>query len=71
MDGLIPFLYATAMPPIRENGRTNLNITISVHAYHEMEGPIRTLLPPCHSYTKNGWTYTILERDNHATNTLK
>jgi hypothetical protein len=30
MDGLIPFLNATAMPPIRQNGRTNQNIATSM-----------------------------------------
>jgi hypothetical protein len=39
--------------------------------YAKMEGPIRTSLPACHSIRQNGWTYTILARDRHATHTTK
>jgi hypothetical protein len=36
------------------------------HTYAKMDGPISTSMPPI---CKNGWTYNILVRDQHATRT--
>jgi hypothetical protein len=50
MNGLLTFLHATAMPPIRENGWPNQKMTTSMPPYAKMYGPMpffhATTMPP-------------------------
>jgi frataxin-like iron-binding protein CyaY len=55
MDGLLKFIHANAMPPIRQIWITSAILGRDRHATH----------------TQNGWSYAIPARDHHATHTPK
>jgi hypothetical protein len=61
------------MIPIRQNERTYTILARDHHATPcaNMDGPIRTSLPPCHPICQNGLTYNMLARDRHASHTPK
>jgi hypothetical protein len=73
MDGLIPFLHVTAMPPHTPKWMDLYHCCTRppCHPYAKMDGPIRTSLAPCHTIRQNGWTYTILVPDRQATPNAK
>jgi hypothetical protein len=61
MDGLMPFLHETTMPPIRPNARIN-DITTSVPPIRQSGRIVQNITTSIPLHTPKGTAYTILAR---------